>query len=677
MTRRNAPDGDEQDRSRSPSHAAVDAGLDERRAEEPGDRVDDRRRRAPAAGACGTPAGASRARSRDPGGVSRVEVERRVVADRAERLDRARGVRGRGEAAAQPAHAAPPRPAETRRPAEAREPGIGRPARSGRIRVVGATPRRRRTAPRAEASTIATAASTAGASASTSPRVVVVEPVIRARYVALRLDELVVRALVDDPPVLEHDDPVGQVQGRLAVRDEQHGAALELAAERLVDGLLRARVDGAGRVVEDQDPRIAQDRPRQRDPLPLPAREAQPPLADDGVVAEGQRLDESPACDARAAVLDLGVASPPGVRRRCSPRPCRRTGSCLRRPCRSLPRSDGRRDVAEVVPVDRARARWPGRANRARAAAPRSICRCRSVRRGRRARRRGCAGRSRRGAGVCVGVAERRHRSKATSPRMRRRSVASGASRRSSDRRSRSWKIRSIPTCACWPIARTPASWRAGAMSAATYEVKARKVPIVMLPCRASQPPRARIATCPSVGIASRSGWKRDWMRTARICDPYRPVAARAIGSTSRALAAEGLDDAHAGDVLVDDLGDLALLLLGVPGRGEDASAASGSDDEHERRHHHQADDGEQRRQREHDDERQHHQHDVAAHDRQHVQQALHEGGVGVRAADELTGRHPCRGTPRRSAAGGRACRCAGRSAPRARPCRPDSAAGR
>ena len=44
-------------------------------------------------------------------------------------------------------------------------------------------------------------------------------------------------------------------------------------------------VDRAGRVVEQQHPRVGQQRPGERDPLPLAAREGEPLLADDGVIA--------------------------------------------------------------------------------------------------------------------------------------------------------------------------------------------------------------------------------------------------------------------------------------------------------------------------------------------------------------------------------------------------------
>ena len=51
-------------------------------------------------------------------------------------------------------------------------------------------------------------------------------------------------------------------------------------AQAGADPRLRRRVDRRGRVVEDQDPRVDQERARDRDPLALTARERDPALAD-------------------------------------------------------------------------------------------------------------------------------------------------------------------------------------------------------------------------------------------------------------------------------------------------------------------------------------------------------------------------------------------------------------
>ena len=104
-------------------------------------------------------------------------------------------------------------------------------------------------------------------------------------------------------------------------------------------------------------------------------------------------------------------------------------------------------------------------------------------------------------------------------------------------------------------------------------------------------------------------------------------------------LLTEALHDPHSGDVLLDDVGDVARLLLRVPARGEDRSSQLHGRDEQQRsdRQHHER---QRYRQHEHhgqrDDEQQHVRHT----DREELQEALDQCDVGGRAAHELTGRH-------------------------------------
>ncbi len=106
---------------------------------------------------------------------------------------------------------------------------------------------------------------------------------------------------------------------------------------------------------------------------------------------------------------------------------------------------------------------------------------------------------------------------------------------------------------------------------------------------------------------------------------------------------AERLDHADAVDVLVDDLHDVALALLGVPGGREDPPPHAVGDHQ-QRGHHHQADHGQQRGQDDHHRQREQHQQDVAAHVGQVAQQSLHERGVGVGPGHQLPGRHAVEG---------------------------------
>ena len=75
----------------------------------------------------------------------------------------------------------------------------------------------------------------------------------------------------DDDAAGQHHDPVGEVQRRLPVRDEQRRATGHHRPQRVVHSGLDPRVDGAGGVVEDEDARVVEDRPRERDALTLPS----------------------------------------------------------------------------------------------------------------------------------------------------------------------------------------------------------------------------------------------------------------------------------------------------------------------------------------------------------------------------------------------------------------------
>ena len=82
------------------------------------------------------------------------------------------------------------------------------------------------------------------------------------------------RPLLDDLAVLEDDDQVGVADRRQAVRDDERGAAVQEPPQRVLDLALRADVDRARRLVEDQDPRVGEQRTGERDELALAERQA-------------------------------------------------------------------------------------------------------------------------------------------------------------------------------------------------------------------------------------------------------------------------------------------------------------------------------------------------------------------------------------------------------------------
>ena len=107
--------------------------------------------------------------------------------------------------------------------------------------------------------------------------------------------------------VVEHDDLVGERDRREPVGDDDRRPAAHRLGEPGADPRLGRRVDGGGRVVEDQDARVDHERARDREPLPLAAGERDPALADHRVVAVRQLLDELVRLRGARRPLDLLV----------------------------------------------------------------------------------------------------------------------------------------------------------------------------------------------------------------------------------------------------------------------------------------------------------------------------------------------------------------------------------
>ena len=89
-------------------------------------------------------------------------------------------------------------------------------------------------------------------------------------------------------PVVEQHDAVGERDGGRPVGDDDRGAAAHHLGERVADLVLLGRVDRRGGVVEDQHPRVGEDRAGDGDALALAAGQREAALADLGAVAVGQ-----------------------------------------------------------------------------------------------------------------------------------------------------------------------------------------------------------------------------------------------------------------------------------------------------------------------------------------------------------------------------------------------------
>ena len=119
-------------------------------------------------------------------------------------------------------------------------------------------------------------------------------------------------ATFDDAALFEHQNLVGADHGGQPVGDDQGRAVLGDLVQALLDFALGLGVERRGRLVEHQDRRTFENSPADGDALLLAARELEPALADRGIVAVGQRLDEIVNARHPGGTLDL-VPGRPGI----------------------------------------------------------------------------------------------------------------------------------------------------------------------------------------------------------------------------------------------------------------------------------------------------------------------------------------------------------------------------
>src|SRR5688572_23833860 len=114
----------------------------------------------------------------------------------------------------------------------------------------------------------------------------------------IRREQLSVRPAFDDATFLHHQDLVRALDGGETVRYDERRPAAPERAEAVTDEGLALAVQARRRLVENEDPRIGEDRASDRDPLALPPGQLHTSLADDRVVLRLELVDELVAvCD--------------------------------------------------------------------------------------------------------------------------------------------------------------------------------------------------------------------------------------------------------------------------------------------------------------------------------------------------------------------------------------------
>ena len=162
-------------------------------------------------------------------------------------------------------------------------------------------------------------------------------------------------ALLDDMAVLHDQNHVRLADGRQTMRDDEARAPPHHRGEHLLDLQLGARVDGAGRLVEDQHRRQRQHEPRDAEQLPLSGGESCARVGQGRIIALRQARDEAVGMGGLRRGLDLGLRGlGPGQRDVLAHRAGLEPG-VLQDHAEILPEAVAR-DTAHIVPVDGDRA---------------------------------------------------------------------------------------------------------------------------------------------------------------------------------------------------------------------------------------------------------------------------------------------------------------------------------
>ena len=149
---------------------------------------------------------------------------------------------------------------------------------------------------------------------------------VEPRIEAVAGDQLRMPAGFDELPAIDDADQIGTLNRRQPVRDHQSRAPAHQRPQSCLNLPFRFAVEGRGRLVEQQDRRVLQHRPGDRDTLALAAGEADAVLADQGVVTLRQLPDELVSGGGARRRHDLLRRRRRIGHRRCWRVPCRRTG---------------------------------------------------------------------------------------------------------------------------------------------------------------------------------------------------------------------------------------------------------------------------------------------------------------------------------------------------------------
>src|SRR5690349_22167230 len=96
------------------------------------------------------------------------------------------------------------------------------------------------------------------------------------------------RPIFHQTSTIDRDDSVAPPHGRQTMGDDEDRPAVRNTLHVVLDNALAFIVEGAGRLVEDQDARVSYQRTSDRNALALATREAGTTFSHDGVIRLGK-----------------------------------------------------------------------------------------------------------------------------------------------------------------------------------------------------------------------------------------------------------------------------------------------------------------------------------------------------------------------------------------------------
>src|SRR5919107_2106131 len=109
-------------------------------------------------------------------------------------------------------------------------------------------------------------------------------PLVQPSIESSQAEQFTMASFLHDPSAVQHNEPVGAADGTQTMSDDERRTSHQEPAQRVFDELLALGIEAAGCLIQNQDERILEDRPGNRNSLALASRKLDTPLADHGLI---------------------------------------------------------------------------------------------------------------------------------------------------------------------------------------------------------------------------------------------------------------------------------------------------------------------------------------------------------------------------------------------------------